>query len=189
MTLGLAKMITEGHDALDDISIKGLLAQLNGSLALGSQAVKCYKAEPIRAGAYQIVQFSKPTRSNVGKFDIKREAEEDAKKPKVNATQRFSSYENARNAALKWLEDYGFKAEKPNLAKMRLDPNFGKPVGMTDSTGKIGFRIEYGLVDGEMAPHINVFDMTQPKRLQDGPHFEFPGTQESVNAITKNFYR
>ncbi len=113
-------------------------------------------------------------------LDFKRAKEPDVdlpngpKKPKPNATQHFKSFDNARNAALKWLEERGFKAEKPNLAKMKPDPNYGKAIGMTDATGKIGFRIEFGLVDGTMAPHINVFDVLQPKGGQAGYQFVFP---------------
>jgi RHS repeat-associated protein len=104
-----------------------------------------------------------------------------------DAVLHFQDYNQARNAALEWLESRGFRAESQNLAKMSKDPNFGRAVGMTDASGKIGFRIEYGLVEGEMMPHINVFDRTAIKGMQKGPHFTFPGDQALVDAIIKRF--
>jgi len=105
----------------------------------------------------------------------------------VKGAEAYNDYNLARNAALKWLDARGFKAETPNIAKMRLDPNKGRAIGMTDQTGKIGFRVEYGKVDGVMTPHINVFDKTVIKSMQEGPHFTFPGSQNTVNTIIKRF--
>lgn len=70
---------------------------------------------------------------------------------------------------------------------MRLDPNKGRAIGMTDKTGKIGFRVEYGNVNGVPTAHINVFDYTAVKGMQEGPHFTFPGGQDLVNKIIERF--
>lgn len=53
----------------------------------------------------------------------------------------------ARNAAIKWLEAQGFKAEKATTGK--FGPNVGKPIGMQTADVKIGFRLEY---DGRSDP-------------------------------------
>lgn len=107
--------------------------------------------------------------------------------------EHFDDYNKARNAAMEWLEKRGFKAEEKNISTMRLDPNRGKAIGMTDKTGKIGFRIEYGevMTDGKkvFTPHINVFDKTAKKGFQKGPHFTFPGNQKHVSNIVRKFNR
>ena len=61
-TLGVAKLITEGHDAIDT-PVSVLLAQLNGTLAKKSTAVKGYEAIQKAPGHYEIVQFTR--RANV----------------------------------------------------------------------------------------------------------------------------
>ena len=70
----------------------------------------------------------------------------------LGLTKCKDSYEQARNKALKWLEERGFKAEKVNTGK--FGSIRGKPVGMTTADGKTGFRIEY---DERSGAHINVF--------------------------------
>jgi RHS repeat-associated protein len=111
---------------------------------------------------------------------------------KLDDVLEFADYNQARNAALEWLEARGFKAEQKNLSKMALDPNSGQAIGMTDKTGKIGFRVEYGKVEiekgvWEMRAHINVFDHTAIKGMQKGPHLLFPGDQSTVDRIIKRF--
>ncbi|MBK9453870.1 MAG: hypothetical protein IPN95_31650 [Bacteroidetes bacterium] len=192
--LGWAKILTDANDLMDT-PVPILLKQLETTVGAKFPAVSGYRANPVpgQAGTYQIVQFAKEVKGNykVGNEEQRQQEKERIKngdpKPRLNATQHFTSYESARNAALKWLEQHGFKADRPNLAKMKLDPNVGKPIGMVDETGKIGFRIEFGEVDGAMHPHINVFDKSLPKGEQDGPHFVFPGDQNTVNTIIKRF--
>jgi RHS repeat-associated protein len=125
---------------------------------------------------------------------IKTVVKEGAEKTAGEAVEHFDDYNKARNAAMDWLEKRGYRGEEKNIGKMRLDPNKGKAVGMTDKSGKIGFRIEYGEVvmkDGSrvLKPHINVFDKTVKKEFQKGPHFTFPGDQKHVNNIIKKFNR
>lgn len=50
----------------------------------------------------------------------------------------FESYEQARNAALKWLEKRGFQAEKETLG--RFGDIKGKPVGMQPPQRKSRFQ-------------------------------------------------
>ncbi len=86
----------------------------------------------------------------------------------------FASYEQARNAALKWLEKYGFKAEKPYKGRFSDKPN-----GMSDASGKTRFRVEY---DERSKAHINV----ESGKIK-GPHFQFEGTEKMVQQIIKRF--
>ncbi len=86
-------------------------------------------------------------------------------------------YEKARNKALKWLRDRGFKADKVNLGK--FGPNKGMPIGMTTADGRTGFRVEF---DERSGAHINVFN-----RKEKGPHFGFDGNENSVNKIVRRF--
>lgn len=94
----------------------------------------------------------------------------------------FDDYNQARNAALKWLEARGFKAEKQVIGK--FGPNAGKPIGMSTADGKVGFRVEY---DARSGAHINVFDNNAPKGSQKGPHIKFKGTESMVNKIVQRF--
>ena len=72
----MAKLITEGHDAADDVTIAGLLVRLNSRLALRSSAVKAYTAEPLGGGAYKVIQLAKPKESIVdSRFTGKKEAD------------------------------------------------------------------------------------------------------------------
>jgi hypothetical protein len=90
---------------------------------------------------------------------------------------KFQDYNQARNAALAWLESRGFRAEKTNIGK--LGDTKGTPVGMKSADGKTGFRIEY---DARNGAHINVFD-----GKEKGPHITFEASQKTVEKITKQF--
>ena len=90
-----------------------------------------------------------------------------------------SSYEEARNKAIKWLMERNFKAEKVNTSKF---PVAGKPIGMMTIDEKIGFRIEF---DKRCGAHINVFANTVNK--ENTPHFTWKGSQKEVDKITKRF--
>ncbi|WP_353622529.1 RHS repeat-associated core domain-containing protein [Citrobacter sp. Cpo107] len=88
-----------------------------------------------------------------------------------------SSYEQARNKALKWLEERGFKAERVNIGK--FGSTRGKPVGMTTADGKTGFRIEY---DERSGAHINIFS-----GKDKGEHFLFDASESVVTKLQKLF--
>ncbi|MCQ9454915.1 polymorphic toxin type 47 domain-containing protein [Citrobacter portucalensis] len=88
-----------------------------------------------------------------------------------------SSYEQARNKALKWLEERGFKAERVNIGK--FGSTRGKPVRMTTADGKTGFRIEY---DERSGAHINVFS-----GKDKGEHFLFDASESVVTKLQKLF--
>ena len=83
------------------------------------------------------------------------------------------SYEQARNKAIKWLEERGFKAEKVNTGK--FGSTRGRPVGMTSADGKTGFRVEY---DARSGAHINVFS-----GKDKGEHFLFDVTESTVTKL------
>jgi hypothetical protein len=89
----------------------------------------------------------------------------------------YKDFNQARNAALKWLEEKGFKAEQATLGK--FGENAGKPIGMRTSDGKVGFRVEY---DQRNGAHINVW-----AEKEKGPHFNFEGNESVVNRIVKQF--
>lgn len=92
-------------------------------------------------------------------------------------SDKLDSYDNARNKALDWLKERGFKAERVNLGK--LGDTKGKPVGMLSSDGKTGFRIEY---DNRSGAHINVFN-----GKEHGPHYQFDATPKTVSQIQSHF--
>nr|WP_225793043.1 RHS repeat-associated core domain-containing protein [Yersinia pseudotuberculosis] len=89
----------------------------------------------------------------------------------------YTSYEQARNAALKWLQDRGFKAETENLG--RFGDIKGKPVGMQTGNGKVGFRVEF---DERSGAHINTWS-----GKEKGPHFQFEASEKTVKKIQKGF--
>ncbi|MBI4511515.1 MAG: hypothetical protein HY698_17915 [Deltaproteobacteria bacterium] len=89
----------------------------------------------------------------------------------------FDDYNQARNAALEWLEARGFRAEAQVGGK--FGPNAGKPIGMSTADGRVGFRVEF---DARSGAHINVF-----AGKEKGPHFKFKGTQATVNKIVRRF--
>jgi hypothetical protein len=86
-------------------------------------------------------------------------------------------YNQALNKALAWLEQRGFKAEKPTIGKFGSIQ--GKPVGMQTADGKTGFRIEF---DDRSGAHINVFS-----GKEKGPHFQFDATEVTVTKIQSKF--
>ncbi|MDQ0473539.1 RHS repeat-associated core domain-containing protein [Labrys wisconsinensis] len=91
----------------------------------------------------------------------------------------FADYNQARNAALKWLEDRGeFKAEQPTLGK--FGDNAGKPIGMRSADGKSGFRVEF---DERHGAHINVWSGKQKDT------FTFEDNQSMINQIVKQFFK
>ncbi|WP_225936055.1 RHS repeat domain-containing protein [Pseudomonas alvandae] len=89
----------------------------------------------------------------------------------------FESYEQARNAALKWLEKRGFRAEKETLG--RFGDIKGTPIGMQTANGKVGFRVEF---DDRNKAHINTW-----AGKEKGPHFMFNSTRSIVSRIQKTF--
>lgn len=92
---------------------------------------------------------------------------------------KLPDFNQARNRAVNWLTDRGFKAEQPTLAK--FGENAGSPIGMKSADGKIGFRVEY---DSRSGAHINVW-----AGKEKGPHFLFEGDQALVNTLAKQFGR
>jgi len=93
------------------------------------------------------------------------------------AGDNFADYNQARNAALEWLNQRGFKAEAQTIGK--FGDNAGKPIGMQTADGKTGFRVEF---DKRSGAHINVWS-----GKEKGPHFKFNGTQSQVNKIVMQF--
>ncbi len=96
--------------------------------------------------------------------------------------ESFGDFNQARNAALGWLQARGFKAERQVAG--RFGPNAGKPIGMSSADGRVGFRVEF---DGRSGAHINVWDHNAPKGSQKGPHFRFKGSEKTVNTIVRQF--
>lgn len=88
-----------------------------------------------------------------------------------------ADFNQARNAALEWLEQRGFKAHSPKIGK--FGPSAGQPIGMQSADGKAHFRIEF---DERNGAHINV-----QSGKEKGPHFKFKGDQKTVNNIVKRF--
>jgi hypothetical protein len=68
-------------------------------------------------------------------------------------TEKFThyGYENARNEAMSWLGDRGFKAEQLKFGK--FGEIEGRPIGMQSSDRRAGFRVEF---DSRHGAHINV---------------------------------
>lgn len=89
----------------------------------------------------------------------------------------FVDFNKAMNAALKWLEERGFKAQIPNIIK--FGDRAGYPNGMKTFDGKIGFRVEY---DESFGAHINVWN-----GKEKGPHFQFPADKETVDKIQGHY--
>jgi hypothetical protein len=58
------------------------------------------------------------------------------------------------------------------------------PIGRQTADGKVGFRVEW---DENNGAHINVWDENLPKGSQKGPHFKFPGDQDTVKKIQERF--
>jgi len=85
-------------------------------------------------------------------------------------------FNKARNEAIGWLEEKGFKAEKPTIGKFG---NKGKNVGMQTADGKTGFRVEF---DQRNGAHINVWS-----GKEKGPHIKFQASEKTVNKIHKRY--
>jgi hypothetical protein len=100
-------------------------------------------------------------------------------KEQTKSSHIFEDYNQARNAAIEWLEQRGFKAETETLG--RFGDTKGKPIGMQTSDGKKGFRVEF---DDRNGAHINVWN-----GKEKGPHFLFKGTKEDVIKIQSNFQK
>ena len=96
-----------------------------------------------------------------------------------NGDEVFQHYDQARNAALLWLEKRGFQAQRTTVN--RFGPRAGSANGMRMNNRRTGFRVEYDPVRG---PHINVFD-----GRTKGPHFLFGGTEKNVLRIQRRFRR
>jgi RHS repeat-associated protein len=95
----------------------------------------------------------------------------------IDASKDFNQ---ARNKAIKWLDERGFKASEPNIGGVKATE--GKAVGMKgkNAEGKnSGFRVEY---DEKHGAHINVFS-----GKEKGKHFTFPGSEKTVNKIQKKY--
>jgi hypothetical protein len=96
---------------------------------------------------------------------------------KIKGASKVKTYEQARNEALSWLKQRGFKSEKPTFGKFGYTKN--KPIGRQTNDGKVGFRIEY---DSRSGAHINVW-----AGKEKGPHFEFDASEKTVKKIQKLF--
>jgi hypothetical protein len=81
------------------------------------------------------------------------------------------------NKALAWLEERGFKAEKPTIG--RFGDIQGKPIGTQTADGKTGFRIEY---DERSGAHINVWS-----GKEKGPHFTFDASESTVTKLQGHY--
>lgn len=86
-------------------------------------------------------------------------------------------YNQAANAALGWLEERGFRAERPTIG--RFGDIKGLPIGRQTANGKIGFRVEF---DERSGAHINVWN-----GKEKGPHFTFDATSKTVTKIQRQF--
>jgi len=97
-----------------------------------------------------------------------------------DAIDASKDFNKARNKAVKWLDEKGFKATEPNIGGVKATE--GKAVGMKgkNAEGKnSGFRVEY---DEKNGAHINVFS-----GKDKGPHFTFPASEKTVNKIQKKY--
>lgn len=94
-----------------------------------------------------------------------------------NEDPSFDDYEQARNAALEWLEQRGFRAEVPVYNRFPESERGTKIIGWKTAEGNIGYRIEF---DARNGAHINVF-----AGKEKGPHFTFPGDADLVERIIR----
>jgi RHS repeat-associated protein len=99
-------------------------------------------------------------------------------------------FNQARNKAMSWLEEQGFKAERPNVG--RLGATKGKTTGMVgkNSSGNdAGFRVEF---DERNGAHINVFSGKSkgPLDKYGKPiHYQFEASEKTVNKIQDKYGR
>ena len=89
----------------------------------------------------------------------------------------IEDFNQAMKKVLEWLEDRGFRAEKPKFSRVGTD--IGKPIGMQTLDEKIGFRVEF---DDRSGAHINVWN-----RKEKGPHFKFDASEKTVNKIQRHY--
>lgn len=94
-----------------------------------------------------------------------------------NTEPDFADYEQARNAALEWLEERGFKAEVPVYNRFPTNQRGTEVIGYRTAEGNVGFRVEY---DSRNGAHINVF-----AGKEKGPHFTFDGDADTVRQIVR----
>lgn len=95
-----------------------------------------------------------------------------------NAGRGFNDFNQARNAAVSWLGNHNFKAEKVTVGK--FGGNAGSPIGMQSMDGKSGFRVEF---DERHGAHINVWAGKQKET------FTFKGDQSAVDRLIKQFIK
>jgi hypothetical protein len=86
--------------------------------------------------------------------------------------RKLDDFNQARNKAMDWLEERGFKSERPTSGKFG---NKGKNIGRRTADGKKGFRVEY---DERNGAHINVWN-----GKEKGPHFKFNASEKTVNKL------
>lgn len=99
-----------------------------------------------------------------------------------NGDPEFLDYEQARNAAVRWLDGRGFVAEQPVVGK--FGSQAGSPIGMKNADGTVGYRVEF---DARSGAHINTWDWNAPGGPEKGPHFTFEGSKRTVERITRRF--
>jgi RHS repeat-associated protein len=105
----------------------------------------------------------------------------------VACGQGLDTFDQARNKALNWLTERGFKAEVVVLSKGLEGSPKGEPIGMMTADRRLGYRIEF---DERSGAHINVWDRDGPKGKQNKPpHFQFQGSADEVRAFTRRFRR
>ena len=94
-----------------------------------------------------------------------------------SVTLNPKDFNQARNEALQWLGERGFKAEKQTLG--RFGDIAGEAIGMQTLDGKTGFRVEFDTRNGA---HINVWS-----GKEKGPHFTFDATEKTVKKIQGHY--
>jgi hypothetical protein len=93
------------------------------------------------------------------------------------------SIENARNSAVRWLEERGVVfGPRRELVTGRLGVLTGKEVGVSASESPYWrIRLDYDPLKG---PHFNTEYGKGPERQKAA--FAFPGTEADIAAIAKN---
>ncbi len=87
----------------------------------------------------------------------------------------FKNFNDAQRAAQSWLKTRGFN---PAMAERSVSKFTGEVNGM--KADRTGFRIEF---DARNGAHINVFS-----GKEKGPHFLFPGNDNSVKSILRQLF-
>ncbi|MGJ5176511.1 RHS repeat-associated core domain-containing protein [Bradyrhizobium oligotrophicum] len=96
----------------------------------------------------------------------------------TEAAPAFKDFNQARNGALRWLEQRGFAAERQTIGK--FGDNARKPIGMMTENGKSGFRVEF---DQRHGAHINAWSGKEKET------FTFEGSQTMVDRIVRQFVK